>query len=128
MQKLLNDNRKKYVDTFTFLMLFSKQINYDMSSGNWSKDLTWNKYFITINLTTIKNNNIFNIDPDDDYLIFTSFNKKFFTLNIADYIKLLLSKNKTIYNEKTHQQITSIPNNITSLLSNSDYLILKNAI
>jgi hypothetical protein len=128
MQALLNEQKKKFVDTYSFLMLFSKQINYDMSSGNWSKNLSWNKYFITINLTIVKNNNIFNIDLDDDYLLFTSFNKKFFTLNVADYIKLLLSKNKILYDEKTNQQITSIPNDITPLLSNSDFIILKNAI
>jgi len=128
MQKLLNDNRKKFVDTFTFLMLFSKQINYDMTTGSWTQNFTWDKYFLSLSLTNIKNNTTFIVDQSNDYYIFIPYNKKFYTLNVADYIKLLLSKNKLIYDENTNQQITSVPNNIELLLTTTDFTILKNAI
>jgi len=128
MQRLLNDQRKKFVDTFTFLMMFSKQLNYDMSTGNWSKNLSWDKYFITLSIATITNNTTFKVDPDDDYLIFITYRKKFYTLNAVDYIKLLLAKNKIAINENTNQQITSVPNNITPLLNNTDFTTLRNAI
>jgi hypothetical protein len=128
MQRLLNDQKKKFVDTFTFLMMFAKQLNYDISTGTWSKNISWDKYFITMSLINIKNNTTFKIDIDDDYLIFITYNKKFYTLNSTDYIKLLLSKNKIAINEKTNEQITSVPTTPVVLLTTVEFNTLKNAL
>ena len=127
MDPALNTEKKKYIDTYRFLLLCTGTVTYNPNNANpWSSNINYDKYFATISFDFIKSNTTFSVDTDNDYYIIMIHPKthKIYTLNPGDYIDILLAKNKIVLDDKNNNAILSVPIHLSKRLSSTDRALL----